>query len=259
MSFSLIVIFTSMLIYCNVQAQRSPYAGSRPASGYKDTYLPPGTGAVSGSGGSGGGAVGNTEIGNRDGESGSFGSTFTSTSTDRLPYDAHGDAFIVNHYNSLPVDQRPFWIVNQQHIEAQRGTPSRPPARPPTQTGSTTQMTPNRQEIVDRFNDNTQQPSFPQQQFPQARPPQLSPSPPPPQQQSQQPVNTANNQNNVISLPDVVYPSNTTPEQRLDMEIQFLQDRLNALLERRRQLQAQNQGQQPIQTMPNRQNAQTTN
>lgn len=227
MAFSKIVIFTSMLIYCNVQAQRSPYAGSRPASGYKDTYLPQSTssGTISG---------GNTEIGNRDGESGPF---VGGTSTDRLPYDAYGDAFIVNHYNSLPVDQRPYWLLNQQHIEAQRGTP---PTRPP-QTGSTTQMTSNRPEVVDRFNDNNAQQPLPQ------RPP----------QQSQQPLNTSNNQNNVISLPEVVYPSNITPEQKLDMEIQFLQERLNILLERRRQQQAQNQGQPPVQTMPNLQNSQT--
>lgn len=236
MSFSLVVIFTSMLIYCNVQAQRSPYAGSRPVSGYKDTYLPQST-STSALGN------GNTEIGNRDGESGP-------SSTERLPYDAHGDQFIVNHYNSLPESQRPFWILNQQHIEAQRGTP---PSRTP-QTGSTTQTTnPNRQEIVDRFNDNAAQPTFPQQQFPQGQQPTQQP------QQPQRPPNASNNQNNVISLPEIVYPSNITPEQRINMEIQFLQQRLEVLLERRRQLQAQSQGQQSAQTMPNLQNGQTSN
>lgn len=238
MSFSLVVIFTSMLIYCNVQAQRSPYAGSRPVSGYKDTYLPQSTGTSTVS------SV-NTEIGNRDGESGPFPAP---PSTDRLPYDAHGDRFIVNHYNSLPEEQRPFWILNQQHIEAQRGTP---PSRTP-QTGSTAQTTPNRQEIVDRFNDITPQ-SFPQQQFPQNQPTQQ------PTQQSQRPPNAPNNQNNVVSLPEIVYPSNITPEQKLNMEIQFLQQRLEVLLERRRQLLAQSQGQQSAQAMPNRQNAQTSN
>lgn len=223
-----------MLIYCDVQAQRSPYAGSRPASGYKDTYIPQSTSATAPIGG------GNTEIGNRDGESGSL--PGTGPSTDRLPYDALGDAFIVNHYNSLPVEQRPFWILNQQHIEAHRGTPS----RPPPQTGSTTQTVPNRPQIVDRFNDNAQQPP-PQQQTPQQ--PQLP----------QQPPNTSTNQNNVVSLPEVVYPSNITPEQKLDMEIQFLQERLKILLERRRQLQAQNQGQRPVQTMSNLQNSPTIN
>lgn len=249
MSFSVIVIFTSMLIYCNVQAQRSPYAGARPASGYKDTYLPQSTSASTIGGG-------NTVIGNRDGESGPSVGT---TSTERLPYDAHGDAAIVNHYNSLPIDQRPFWIVNQQHIEAQRGTP---PSRP-TQTGSTSQTITNRPDVVDRFNENGPQP-FPQQQFSQAQQPQQS--------QQQPNNNSANNQNNVISLPEVVYPSNITPEQRLNMEIQFLQQRLEVLLERRRQLQAQNgqqsaqngqqsaqNGQQSAQTMPNLQNSQTSN
>lgn len=240
MSFSLVVIFASMLIYCNVQAQRSPYAGARPVSGYKDTYLPQST-STSTTGN------GNTEIGNRDGESGVFAGT---ASTERLPYDAHGDAFIVNHYNSLPESQRPFWILNQQHIESQRGTPSKAPQTP--QIGSTTQTTPNRQEIVDRFNDNSL-PSYPQQQFPQAQPTQQA------TQQSQRPPNSSTNQNNVISLPEIVYPSNITPEQRLNMEIQFLQQRLEVLLERRRQLQAQSQGQQSTQTMPNRQNQQTSN
>lgn len=256
MSFSLVVIFASMLIYCNVQAQRSPYAGSRPVSGYKDTYLPQSTSTSTASNG-------NTEIGNRDGESGVFAGP---SSTERLPYDAHGDQFIVNHYNSLPESQRPFWILNQEHIEAQRGTP---PSRTP-QTGSTTQTTPNRQEIVDRFNDNAQ-PTFPQQQFPQQQNPQQQfPQQQFPQQgqqptqqptqQSQRPSNPSSNQNNVISLPEIVYPSNITPEQRLNMEIQFLQQRLEVLLERRRQLQAQSQGQQQsAQTIPNRQNAQTSN
>lgn len=243
MSFSIIVIFTSMLIYCNVQAQRSPYAGARPASGYKDTYLPQGTSTTTI-------GTGNNEIGNRVGDSGP---SLGTTSTERLPYDAHGDAAIVNHYNSLPIDQRPFWIVNQQHIEAHRGTPT---SRPPQIAGAPSQTITNRPDVVDRFSENGQQPSFPQQQFPQQQFPQTQTQPQPSQQQ---PVNpTATNQNNVISLPDVVYPSNVTPEQRLELEIQFLQDRLAVLLERRRRLQAQN-GQQSIgQTTPNLQNSQTT-
>lgn len=204
MSFSLIIVFTLMLFYCNVHAQRSPYAGARPASGYKDTYLPQSTSATSNNGG-------NTIIGNRDGEADT---TLGGTTTQRLPYDAYNDAAIVNHYNSLPIDQRPFWILNQAHIEAHRGTP------PLSQTGSTIQS--NRPDLDNRFNDNM----------------------------PQQPINSATNPNNVISLPEVVYPSNITPEQRLNMEIQFLQQRLEILLERRRQLQAQN-GQPSGQTVPN--------
>lgn len=209
-----------MLVYCNVYAQRSPYAGARPSGGYKDTYLPQSTSATNAGGG-------NTIVGNRDGEAGP---NSGSTSTERLPYDAHGDAAIVNHYNSLPIDQRPFWIVNQQHIEAQRGTP--PPPRVP-QTGTISQATTNVPDVVDRFNVNGPQ----QQQQPQ-RP-----------QQSQEPMNSGNNQNNAISLQEVVYPSNITPEQRLNLEIQFLQQRLERLLEQRRQLQAQN-GQLEIQNAP---------
>lgn len=44
-----------------VNAQRSPYAGARPASGYKDTYLPQTSSTTNGG----------TEIGNRDGDLGS--------------------------------------------------------------------------------------------------------------------------------------------------------------------------------------------
>lgn len=210
MVFPELIVVTLMLIHCNVHAQRSPYAGARPVSGYKDTYLPQGTSSTTTNGG-------NTIIGQRDGEAGA---TLGTASTDRLPYDAYGDAAIVNHYNTLPFDQRPFWIVNQQHIEAHRGT------APISQTGSTTQT------LDNRFNDNSK---------------------------PQQPPNSVgNNQNNVISLPEVVYPSNITPEQRLNLEIQFLQQRLELLLERRRQLLSQN-GQQPVQTTPILQNFQSPN
>lgn len=252
MSFLLIVLFTSMLIHCNVHAQRSPYAGARPASGYKDTYLPQGTSTTT----TVGGGVVNSVIGNRDGENGP---TQGSTSTERLPYDAHGDAYLVNHYNNLPIDQRPFWIVNQQHIEAHRGTPP--------QTGSTSQFMTNRPTVVDRIDDNGQQNNLVlQQQRPQQPPPQQQPPPPQqqwqqlqPQPQPQQPLSPVNNQNNMISLQEIVYPSNVTPEQRLNMEIQFLQQRLEILLERRRQLQAQNGQQSTVQqAMPNQQNLQNS-
>lgn len=201
MSF-LLVIFASMLITAN--AQRSPYAGSRPASGYKDQYLTQSPQTDSNG----------ADIGNRDG-------VITSGTTERLPYDAKDDAYIVNYWNALPVDQRPFWIVNQGHIEAQRGTPSRQPAAPTT--GSTasnqTPQTPsNNQGIANRIDDSSIQ------------------------SQSQQQPSTPNNQNiNTISQQEVVYPSNVTPEQRLEMEIQFLQQRLEKLVEQRRRNQANQQ------------------
>ncbi|KAH8307031.1 hypothetical protein KR044_003658 [Drosophila immigrans] len=37
-----------------------------------------------------------------------------------LPIDARGDQAYVNHLNSLPEDQRPFWFLNYQAIEALR-------------------------------------------------------------------------------------------------------------------------------------------
>ncbi|KAH8388967.1 hypothetical protein KR215_009099 [Drosophila sulfurigaster] len=42
-----------------------------------------------------------------------------------LPIDARGDQAYVNHLNSLPEDQRPFWFLNYQAIEALRNS-SRP-------------------------------------------------------------------------------------------------------------------------------------
>ncbi|KAH8371438.1 hypothetical protein KR093_007497 [Drosophila rubida] len=42
-----------------------------------------------------------------------------------LPIDARGDQDYVNHLNSLPEDQRPFWFINYQAIEALRNS-SRP-------------------------------------------------------------------------------------------------------------------------------------
>lgn len=115
----------------------------------------------------------------------------------------------------MPFDQRPYWIVNQQHIENQRGTPSRSPP-----TSSTSQMTVNNPDVVNRFTGDGK---------PQG-------------------VNTSTNQ--IISQQEVVYPSNITPEQRLDMEIRFLQQRLEMLLEQRRQLQSQT-SQQTMQTVSN--------
>lgn len=241
---SLFVIFATILVAVN--GQRSPYAGARPNSGYKDTYLPQSTSTSS-----------TSDIGNRDGELGQTqGSTSSiGTTTDRLPYDAYGDAAIVNHYNSLPFDQRPYWIVNQQHIETQRGTPTRRPAM-----GSTSQTSTNGQSIGDRFNEVgqqqqqqlNQQQQGNQQQMNQQQPNQQQSNQQQSNQQQQQAFNPINNQN-VVSLQEVVYPSNITPEQRLDMEIRFLQQRLELLLEQRRQLQAQ-RGQQ---TTPNLQNSQS--
>ncbi|EDW72662.2 uncharacterized protein Dwil_GK17123 [Drosophila willistoni] len=43
----------------------------------------------------------------------------------QLPIDAHGDRELINHLNQLPVEQRPFWLINYEAIEALRNS-SRP-------------------------------------------------------------------------------------------------------------------------------------
>lgn len=183
-----------IIIICLIQA------GSRPGSGYKDGLLQSTT------------SNSDTDfIGNRNGESGTT-RTPSINSIPNLPIDARGDAYLVNHYMSLPIDQRPYWILNQQHIEAQRGTPSRrPPADIPFAIGQNTFNSPNfptRIDTDDVFN--------PEQKI----------------------VST---QNVGPQLSDVVYPSNITPEQQIDMEIQFLQQRLNGLIQIRNQLQQRKQ------------------
>lgn len=101
------------LLFTVCIAQRAPFAGKRPA-GYKDRFTPDKTND----------AVLNTRFGEND----------VTSSTPRLPYDAHGDAAVVDILNRRPVDQRPFWLINYEAIEAHRngGVPPVPstPARP---------------------------------------------------------------------------------------------------------------------------------
>ncbi|XP_023036898.1 uncharacterized protein LOC6639235 [Drosophila willistoni] len=53
-------------------------------------------------------------------------SSFSSSSpAQQLPIDAHGDRELINHLNQLPVEQRPFWLINYEAIEALRNS-SRP-------------------------------------------------------------------------------------------------------------------------------------
>lgn len=50
-------------------------------------------------------------------------SSATSTTTvppTRIPFDAHGDTQLIDHLNQIPIDNRPFWFINYQAIEAQR-------------------------------------------------------------------------------------------------------------------------------------------
>lgn len=89
-------------------AQRAPFAGKRPA-GYKDRFTPDKTNTVL-----------NTRFGEND----------VTSSTPRLPYDAHGDAAVVDILNRRPVDQRPFWLINYEAIEAHRNGGVAPTPRP---------------------------------------------------------------------------------------------------------------------------------
>lgn len=118
-----------------VAGQRSPYAGSRPANGYKDRFAATNTAAAASATATGTTQTnGNssTDVGNRLGESGTVGSLTAgpTTTTQRLPYDALGDAFSVHQAALKPQDHQPFWVINQAHIEAHRGGEARPPVRP---------------------------------------------------------------------------------------------------------------------------------
>lgn len=172
-SFALVVLFSA------ISAQRSPYAGSRP-TGYKDRLQGQGQNSISGG----------ADIGNRFGEG----------STERLPYDAHGDAIAVQHGLLLPEANRPFWLLNQGHIEAQRGTPASGSnvnlvtQRPPLTAANETAFGGNGG-VASRVG--------------------LGDAP------VNQNVNVINNLDANVYGPndnDVVYPSNISPEQRRQME-----------------------------------------
>lgn len=91
-----------------VSAQRGSYAGQRPG-----TFTTPSTTG--------------SNVQDRFGETGSTISGVTST-TQRLPYDAYGDAYGVQLGLSKPQDHQPFWLLNQGVIEAHRGGENRPPS-----------------------------------------------------------------------------------------------------------------------------------
>lgn len=52
-------------------------------------------------------------VGNRVGED-------ATGTTEKLPVDARGDAFLVNRLNQWPRENRPFWLLNADQIEAAR-------------------------------------------------------------------------------------------------------------------------------------------
>lgn len=200
-----LVIFGALIM--STMAQRPSFAGNRPASGYKDGFIQQTTSSNSNNNNG-------DFIGNRNGESPSI------NTIPNLPIDAHGDAYLFNHYNSLPVDQRPYWLLNQQHIEAQRGTPPRRPSLDNTQIGIGSNQV-NGLDFPTRFNTESNMGGFNDFNGQSIR----------------------NTPSGIAQQPGVVYPSNITPAQRTDMEIKFLQERLNGLIQIRNQLQQQNQNQ----------------
>lgn len=132
--------------------QRSPYAGSRPPNGYKDKYITSNTNStpiVS--------AVLNLNSTQRPPLSGvpivnseqnfmpilpldngvnlvnRFGADSSNNTQQptRIPYDAHGDVHLVNYLNQQPIQNRPFWLINYQAIEAHRNGSSAFPAGSP--------------------------------------------------------------------------------------------------------------------------------
>lgn len=162
-----LVIFCALIM--STMAQRPSFAGSRPASGYKDGYVQQQASTNNNNNGGGRGFIG-----------------------------SRTDA------SNLPIDQRPYWLLNQQPIEAQRGIPSQLPAGL-SQFNSGL-------DFPTRFNPNGNAGTF---------------------NSITQPIGS--NQNIGSQQPGIVYSSNITPQQRINMEIQFLQQRLN-------QLQQQNGG-----------------
>lgn len=61
----------------------------------------------------------NVNVGNRLGEG-------PSSTTGRIPIDALGDGQLVDRLNQWPRENRPFWLLNFDHIEAARNSSRRP-------------------------------------------------------------------------------------------------------------------------------------
>lgn len=112
----LLAIASFMCVVLVASGQRAPFAGSRP-NGYKDKLQTDNANTAN--------TANNNVIADRFGGNTNTGVTGT---TEKLPHLALGDKEIVDRLNTLPVDQRPFWLVNAEAIEAQKnqGRPSNP-------------------------------------------------------------------------------------------------------------------------------------
>lgn len=99
-----IILLVSGILYLSemVFAQRGFYSGARP-QGYKDNFVP---------------QIENT-INNRFDTQ-----TPVNTPDGRVPVNANNDIYLVNYLASLPREKQPFWFINYQQLEAQRGQPS---------------------------------------------------------------------------------------------------------------------------------------
>lgn len=98
-------------------AQRGHYAGVSRPSGYKDRFSPNNLNTA------------DTQVVDRFGGNGSTNNNGVTTTTQRLPHGAQGDVFAFNRLSQLPLDRQPFWLINYQAIEAQKGTPDAFPTR----------------------------------------------------------------------------------------------------------------------------------
>lgn len=165
-----IAILLLVTVGC-AMSQRSPYAGSRPPNGYKDKFLPQNPNNTANSNNSlpssvlslnatqrpplsgvpivnseqnflpilpqdNGGNSNDVNFGNRFGGSTQSNANAnvvpsTTNNNNRLPYDAHGDSDLVNYLNRQPIDNRPFWLINYQAIEAHRNGSTQFPAGSP--------------------------------------------------------------------------------------------------------------------------------
>lgn len=155
--------------------QRAPFAGSRP-NGYKDKLQTDKN------------QQNNVNI-NNNGLADRFGgdaATGTTGTTERLPNLALGDRDIVDRLSAVPVDQRPFWLINTQAIEAQKNQ------------GQPTTSTNNQGTIDNRFGSGSStgtvgsRPSYPSVVYPLEMTPQQ-------QQQAQQQFQNQIQQNILLS------------------------------------------------------------
>lgn len=109
---SIAVVF--VLCFTLAMSQRSPYAGSRPV-----------------------GSFANQNTGNRNDPSPAAAPASQQPQQaaqpaqqpqgvrpSNLPHEAGGDVNYYNYLQSLPQNQQPFWLLNQQHIAANRNQPS---------------------------------------------------------------------------------------------------------------------------------------